>query len=219
MLPCSAEIRARIRSNPNSTRLNRYCAPEAVQAEILPALRHAGTWYTPTLVSFRGHRMVGAPSLANWLAKLNGIEHVTPDLKRHWEKMAGPAPDALERELIAGFGALALAVNRAGVPLLAGSDLGDAYVVPGFGLHDELQLLVEAGLSTRDALRSATIEPARALGLSGDLGFVQPGKIADLVVLDADPLSDIRNTRQIRAVIIGGRWLDAGDLARLTAPR
>jgi hypothetical protein len=219
MLPCSAEIRARIRSNPNSTRLNRYCAPEAVQAEILPALRHAGTWYTPTLVSFRGHRMVGAPSLSNWLAKLPGIEHVTPDLKRHWEKMAGPAPDGLERELISGFGPLALAANRAGVPLLAGSDLGDPYVVPGFGLQDELQLLVEAGLSTRDALRSATIEPARALGLSADLGSVQPGKIADLVVLDADPLSDIRNTRRIRAVIIGGRLLDGGTLARLTAPR
>jgi imidazolonepropionase-like amidohydrolase len=218
MLPCSAETRARIRSDPNSARLNRYCAPEAVQAEILPALRRAGTWYAPTLVSFRGQRMVGAPSLADWLAKLHGIEQATPSLKRHWEKMAGPAPDALERELISGFGPLALAANRAGVPLLAGSDLGDPYVVPGFGLQDELQLLVEAGVSTRDALRSATVEPARAFGLSADLGSVQPGKIADLVVLDADPLSDIRNTRHIQAVIIGGRWLDAGGLARLSAP-
>jgi hypothetical protein len=219
MLSCSAERRARIRSDPDGARLTRNCAPEAVQAEILPALRRAGTWYTPTLVSFRGHRMVGAPALANWLAKLPGIEQTRPSLKRQWEEMAGPAPDALERELLSGFGSLALAAKRSGVPLLAGSDLGDPYVVPGFGLHDELQLLVEAGVSPGDVLGSATLEPARAFGLSADLGSVQPGKIADLVVLDANPLSDIRNTRRIRAVIIGGRWLDAEGLTPLTAPR
>jgi len=209
MLPCSPEIRARIRAAPERARLERYCAPEATQDQVLPALRRSGTWLTPTLVSWRGNGMVGDPALASWLERLPGIEVATPALRRHWQAMAGPTPGALERELVRGFGPLALAAHRAGVPLLAGTDLGDPYVIPGHALHDELQLLVEAGLSPLDALRSATLEPARAVGLAADLGSIRAGAIADLVVLDADPLSDIRNTRRIRAVVAGGRWLDA----------
>jgi len=60
--------------------------------------------------------------------------------------------------------------------------------------------------------RSATLEPARAVGLEGELGSIEPGRLADLVVLDGDPLADIRNSRRIRAVVIGGRWLDAKEL-------
>jgi predicted amidohydrolase YtcJ len=214
MIPCSAEIRARIGADSENERLERYCAPEALTSEMLPAFRRSGTWFTPTLVSWRGHRMVGAPGLAAWLAGLPGIEQVTPALKRHWQDMAGPIPDALERELLLGFGPLAAAADRAGVALLAGTDLGDPYVVPGFALHDELELLVEAGVRPLDALRSATLEPARAVGLEGELGSIQPGKLADLVVLDGDPLTDIRNTRRIRAVVVGGRWLDAKEPTR-----
>ena len=162
---------------------------------------------------------MGDPSLSDRLAKLPGLDHVTPALRRHWEKMAGPRPSALERELQSGFGALALAADQAEVPLLAGTDLGDPYVVPGFALHDELQLLVDAGVSTLHALRSATLEPARALGLADEVGSIQPGKVADLVILDADPLTDIRNTRRIRAVVFDGRWLDAQALTRLNEPK
>ncbi len=132
--------------------------------------------------------------------------------------MAGPHPDALERELQSGFGELALAADRAGVPLLAGTDTGDPYVIPGFALQDELQLLVEAGVSPLHALRSATIEPARAMGLAGQSGSIEAGTMADLVILDADPLTDIRNTRRIRAVVLDGRWLDAQQLAHLKEP-
>jgi imidazolonepropionase-like amidohydrolase len=219
MLSCSAETWARIRSDPASRALSRYCADETQSRDVLPALRRAGTWLTPTLTSWRGQLHVGDPSLAGWLAQLAGIEHVTRDLRRHWEKMAGPTPSALERELQARFGALAKAADDAGVPLLAGTDLGDPYVIPGFALHDELQLLVESGVTPLHALRSATLEPARALGLAGELGSIAPGKAADLVLLDADPLADIRNTRRIRAVVLDGRWLDASELARPQQPR
>jgi imidazolonepropionase-like amidohydrolase len=90
-------------------------------------------------------------------------------------------------ELIAQFGALTAAASRAGVPLLAGTDLGDPYVIPGFALHDELALMVRAGVPILAALQSATSEPARAFGLTDIVGAVATGKAADLLVLDADP--------------------------------
>jgi len=105
---------------------------------------------------------------------------------------------------------------EAGVPIIAGTDGGDVpFVVPGFSLHDELALLVRAGLAPMDAIRAATIQPARLLGLSGDLGTVEAGKIADLAVLDADPLADIRNTTRVHAVLTRGRIITAEQRTRL----
>jgi Amidohydrolase family len=100
-----------------------------------------------------------------------------------------------------------------GVPLLAGCD----GTVPGFCLHDELQALNEAGLSPFQALQTATINPARFLGREKTEGTIDAGKRADLVLLDADPLTDIRNTRRIAAVVVPGRVLLKADLDRLLA--
>jgi len=103
------------------------------------------------------------------------------------------------------------------VPVLAGTDTGTPYMVPGFALHDELDLLVKAGATTQQALYSATAEPARFLGMSADLGSVQARKIADLVVLDGDPLHDIRNTRRIHTVVTRGRIISPAARARMLA--
>ncbi|MFF2852497.1 hypothetical protein ACFVT5_40305 [Streptomyces sp. NPDC058001] len=100
-------------------------------------------------------------------------------------------------------------LHRAGVPLLAGTDTGTGYAVPGFSLHHELELLAEAGLPTRDVLRAATTEPARMLGLPADR--------ADLLVLDADPRTDIRHTQRIDSVLVAGRYLDRAERLRLLA--
>ena len=108
-------------------------------------------------------------------------------------------------------------INRAGVSMLAGTDCPNPYVYPGFSLHDELGLLVRAGLTPAEALRTATINPARFLGLTDSLGVVARGKVADLVLLDGNPLQDIANTKRIRAVIQGGRLLDRSTLDRLLA--
>jgi imidazolonepropionase-like amidohydrolase len=102
-----------------------------------------------------------------------------------------------------------------GVVLLAGTDYREE---PGESLHDELGLLVQSGLTPAEALAAATIEPARLLGLAGRLGAVRPGFEADLVLLEADPLADIRNTRRIAAVLRAGRLLDARQLAELRKP-
>ncbi|MEV6414357.1 amidohydrolase family protein [Kribbella sp. NPDC051718] len=103
------------------------------------------------------------------------------------------------------------------VPVLAGTDTGTPYMVPGFALHDELELLVGAGATTRQALYAATVEPAKFLGMAADLGSVAPRKLADLVVLDADPLMDIRNTRRIHTVVTRGRIISPADRARMLA--
>ncbi|MEX3106114.1 MULTISPECIES: amidohydrolase family protein [unclassified Streptomyces] len=106
-------------------------------------------------------------------------------------------------------------MRRSGVRILAGTDTGNPFVVPGFGLHDELALLVDAGLTPMQALRAATEQPARVFGLRHDLGTVERGKLADLVILDADPLADIRNTRRIHALVVDGRLITQPERAGL----
>jgi len=100
-------------------------------------------------------------------------------------------------------------VHELGGDVLTGTDNAPVYA---WGIHDELALLVEAGLSPAAALRAATLDAARALGLSRKTGTVTPGLAADLVLLDGDPIADIRNTQKIRAVIVRGRLLDGALL-------
>ena len=109
-------------------------------------------------------------------------------------------------------------MQDAGVTILAGTDAGSVLVYPGFSLHEELRLLVvEAKLTPAEALRSATIAPARYFGMERELGSISAGKIADLLLLDADPLADIRNSTRIFAVVQGGRLLDRPALDALLA--
>jgi len=108
------------------------------------------------------------------------------------------------------------AMFDAGVPFMAGTDTAaGVHVFPGFSLHEELELFVKAGLTPLQALQTATRNPAEFLGRQAELGSVEPGKIADLVLLDANPLEDIANARRIRAVVLAGRYLDRAALDRL----
>ena len=109
------------------------------------------------------------------------------------------------------------AMRRAKVKFLAGSDAPNPYSVPGFGLHDELMLLVEAGFSPAEALQTATINAAEYLGKTNLFGTVEPGKMADLVLLEANPLSNINNTRKIAAVIANGNFLNQTKLQEMLA--
>jgi len=102
-------------------------------------------------------------------------------------------------------------MQKAGVRLLAGTDLATAGTYPGFDLHDDLGLMVAAGLTPMQALSSATRNAAEFLKLA-DSGTIAPGKTADLVLLDANPLEDISNTQKIRGVILSGRFLDRKTL-------
>ena len=111
---------------------------------------------------------------------------------------------------------MTLAMFRAGVPFMAGTDTAaGVHVFPGFSLHEELALFVRAGLTPMQALQTATLNPAKFLDRLADLGTVERGKLADLVLLDANPLEDIANTRKIRAVVLAGRYLDRAALDRM----
>lgn len=171
--------------------------------------RQAGTWHVPTLVQGRGwfrddstpdprDRLIPRAMLAEW----RRYPATLPARRR----AAGRRVVRRQLELVG-------AMHRRGVRVLAGTDASDEpWVYPGASLHDELALLVEAGLSPLDALRAATIEPARYLGAADSLGLVAPGHAADLVLLDANPLDDVRNTTRIRAVVLRGRLLDRQTL-------
>jgi imidazolonepropionase-like amidohydrolase len=109
-------------------------------------------------------------------------------------------------------------VQRVGLPILAGTDAGAPVrdkEPPGFALHAELTIYVTEGLSPLEALQAATINPAKMLHGTDSLGTVAAGKLADLVLLDANPLADITNTTTIRAVVANGRYFDRAALDRL----
>jgi len=146
--------------------------------------------------------------------------YLRPDERARWLRiLAGVTPQdravaarrwTVAREITSTF-------HRAGVPVLAGTDTPMPRVYPGFSLHEELEHLVESGMSPQAALRAATLAPASFLGISDTAGSVAVGKRADLVILDADPLSDIHNTRRIHAVLLDGRLLTRSALDALLA--
>jgi imidazolonepropionase-like amidohydrolase len=101
--------------------------------------------------------------------------------------------------------------------MLAGTDSFNAYCFPGFAVHDELELFVEAGMSPLEALQTATLNPARYLNLSQSFGTVEQGKIADLVLLHANPLETIGNTQKIAGVVVNGKYLPGEQLRTMLA--
>jgi imidazolonepropionase-like amidohydrolase len=173
---------------------------------------------TPNIVAYRN--VVHAQDI---VADTNRMRLVPEEIRRNWQAMLGTdvyqEMQAVLRPLVPLYSENARLLNEAGVLLLAGTDVGIPALIPGISLHEELELLVEAGLSPLEALRTATINPARVLGSAGSLGSIEVGKIADLVLLDADPLTDIRNTQRIRAVVANGRLYRRTDLDRLVQNR
>jgi len=121
-----------------------------------------------------------------------------------------PLPPGLKATLTAarwqGLMSTLRALHAAGIPMVAGTDQS----IPGYSLHRELELYVEAGFTPLEALRAATIEPARALGVEAESGSLAPGKRGDVLLLDADPLVDIHNTRKVwRTVAAGAVYVPA----------
>jgi len=163
------------------------------------------TWVAPTLAVHRAVAWFGDPEFM----RDPRLDSLPPLLLQFWK--SGPAainpsqdPGARRLKFEAQL-QLVGAMHRAGVRILAGTDTPNPYVFPGSSLHDELELLVKAGLTPLEALQAATIRPAEYLGLEDRLGSIAPGRFADLVLLEANPLSNIANTRRIAAVILNGQ--------------
>ena len=146
------------------------------------------TWYVPTLVAYyKGFVLWG------------------DDQKEIAER----------RKDLANLIALTGAMHNAGVQVMAGSDFSDWAIVPGVDLHNELGLLVEAGFSPMEALQAATIKPAEFLRQADSLGTIEKGKIADMVLLTANPLEDISHTRMIDSVVLNGRLIPVAKMLKL----
>jgi len=176
-----------------------------------------GSWQTPTLVMWsRTYNLDAAERLAN--PELKNIPH---EVRADWPALSTDPPARATAALIQRvwdrYLQIVARMQVNGVPLLAGTDTGDPWSYPGAELHRELELLVKAGLTPAEALRTATLNPAKFLDAGDSFGNVQPGLLADLVLLDADPLADIGNTRRVEAVFLGGVYLPKKKLDSLVA--
>ena len=228
-LACStreAELRARlVATKENSWKLWNPIYKEAYESysdekcqRLFAKFRKNGTWSVPTLVVYRSTAMSSDPQFRNddrlryfggemrsWLSRNAVMERTNFD----------PSDFAIERELLNRRKWLVGVLFRAGVPMLVGTDTPNPFCFPGFGVHDELVLMVESGVTPLGALQAATRNPALFLGIADKYGSVTPGKIADLVLLDADPLKDIHNTTRISEVFLSGKEFDRAALDRL----
>jgi imidazolonepropionase-like amidohydrolase len=138
-----------------------------------------------------------------------GLTKVPPELVEQINKKGGPAGEVEGLEMVVNtllkiIGAL----HQANIPIIAGTDVG----VPGHTLHRELELYVKAGLTPLEAIQAATITPARVMKLENEVGVIEPGKRADIIILDANPLDNISNIRKVRFVMTQGRLFDSAKL-------
>jgi len=147
--------------------------------ELFQRFAKNGTWYVPTLVAYE----------RGFVLWSDDPESLKPRLEVHEKQIE-----------------LVRMMHKAGVPIMAGSDFSDWALVPGVDLHNELALLVEAGFTPLEALQAATLNPAKFLGKTDTYGTIQVGRVADLVLLDMNPLEDISHTRKINAVVLGGKF-------------
>lgn len=180
---------------------------------LMERFRALGTYNTPTLA------VLEAKSIRGYSRpdEQGGEAELPETVRAFWEasrRTQSQRPRAYfdERERIFAWELeLVARLARAGAPLLAGSDAGNPYIFPGPGLHRELELMVEAGLTPREALATATALPARFLGVSDSVGAFCSGCIADVVLLRNNPLEDISSVRQIARVVLRGKALDPGQ--------
>jgi len=191
-------------------------------AALAAALAKNQTWQCPTLVWERGGNLLDVTDLS----KDTRAKYVPASWKdKTWKRFT--------EEITQGYGADDITVrkrfldkelevvgllHRAGVPFLAGTDTPPGvHIFPGFSLHEELQRFVSAGFTPLEALQTATLNPAKFFGIEEQTGTVEKGKLADLVLLSANPLQDIANTQKIAAVIVNGHYYSSKDLEKILA--
>lgn len=187
---------------------------------IFARLRKNKTWQVPTLTMNRAQTFVDEISRAGD-ARLKYIprseqEWWSPQ-KNFFSRYRTPEYIVFKKKLFQKSLEIVNAMHRAGVEFMAGTDMSGAYIFPGFSLHEELALLVQAGFTPMEALQTATRNPAVFLGELNSLGTVERGKIANLVLLDANPLENINNTQSINAVVLKGNYLPKEALQKMLA--
>lgn len=191
--------------------------PERIP-ELVERVRAAGTWSTPTSAFLHTAFAVGrsdAEIEAAPDARFVSDEVRAELLEAHQRYWAHPPPAGARSRFVQLRQAIVLALWEAGAPLMAGSDAPEWMLLGGFSLHRELEELAAAGLPNHAVLEAATIVPARFLERSDEQGTLEVGKRADLLLLDANPLEEIANTRRIAGVALAGEWFDRAALDAL----
>jgi imidazolonepropionase-like amidohydrolase len=186
---------------------------------LIAKFRANQTWQTPTLVLLR-HDAYPTPQSDAAVADI--LKYAPKSIVAKWEEvrrkqdhLASPAEFDLRNQLFAKSSQVVAKMQAGGVGILAGTDSAAPELVPGFSLHEELALLTQAGLTPMQTLQAATKNPADFMGVTQKQGTIEVGKNADLLLLDANPLSDIRNTEKIRALVVRGKYLDRAALDNL----
>jgi hypothetical protein len=197
-----------------ATLLDSYSQAKAT--DLIARFRKNGTWQCPTLIYWKLFAMTDE------FARDPRMRYVPATQRNTWQgdRRASHVPEEeapARKRLLEKYLKLAGEARKSGVRFLAGSDFGVPNIIPGFSLHNELALFVEAGFTAMEALQTATINPAKFLGILDSLGTVEKGKLADLVLLEANPLEDIHNTQKINAVVVNGRLTLKSELQAMLA--
>jgi hypothetical protein len=179
-----------------------------------------GTWQCPTLTAVRAVAFIDEADFRDDPR----LKYMPKYFRSIWQPENNPlwasrsAEDyAISKRIFQRQMKTLAEMRRASVRILAGTDTGNPFCFPGFSLHDELALLVETGFTPMEALQAATINPADFLGTAESFGTIEKGKIADLVLLEADPLEHIENTKRIAGVVLGGRLFEKSQLDKMLA--
>lgn len=178
-----------------------------------------GTWLCPTLTTMKW--ILSQARSLDELKSSPTLKYVHPLLQSKWltannyNKNSSAERVAYFQKMVDFHIKLVDACKEVGVPMVAGTDAGLSGVVGGFSLHDEIELMTQAGLTPTEALSAATRLPAIWLGIDKEAGTVEAGKRADLILLDANPLMDIKNIRKIAGVFIDGKWIDQSTISKM----
>jgi imidazolonepropionase-like amidohydrolase len=184
-------------------------------------LKANGTWLCPTLTTIVW--IASQVRSMDELKALSTLQYMHPLTQSKWltankyNKWSGPESIAKFENYVKFNNLLVKECKALGVPIVAGTDASTSGVVFGFALHDELELLVKAGLTHEEALSSATRISAAWLGIESLVGTVEAGKKADLILLESNPLENIKNTRKIAGVFVNGNWLDKNKISTTLA--
>jgi imidazolonepropionase-like amidohydrolase len=197
---------------------------DAFMSDVIKQVKDSGIVLSPTLTTFAlisrysedkaFEQLKSRPETA-YLAQSNLTEWASDDNKYRQHEWF-TSPDSLKRlaKELDTLKRLTLQMHKAGVPLMVGSDTYGLQV-PGFSLHDEMQMMVDAGLPAFDVLKAATVTGARYLNRFASAGTINEGKKAEFVILSANPLNDISQTRNIDGVMLKGQWLNKAALSGL----
>lgn len=183
---------------------NELESPRAKQS--LKYLKDHGTVVDPTLATLE---LVLRPKDTPIESFEPGLKIVAPELLEQIDQKGSPAEEGAAMRVALGYLTnIVGALHRAGIPIITGTDVS----VPGFSLHRELELYVKAGLTPLEAIQAATITPARVMKLDGEVGTINVGRRADILILAANPFENISNIRQVNFVVAQGRLFDCAKL-------